>query len=403
LTLLAGLPLVNTMEEKTNKINENSLLKQDKTRLQGISLSMLPNLMHNLPGMAYRCKNDSQWSMIFISEGCADLTGYHVNDLIDNASLSYDDVILEADRQMVHKLIGEAVQARTQFQLEYRISCRDGATKWVWEQGNAVYDSDHNPVFLDGLIIDVTSRHSTEEELKQAAAELLELNATKDRFFSLVAHDLRNPVYSIISLSEFVAGNYGIFGQAQIEDAFLQVNSAACGILTLLENLLDWAKLQTGQMLVQKEFVSLSQTIGYAIKHYQKNSIQKGIEIVFDHQDDCMVESDVRMLSSIFRNLISNAVKYSGPQSKITVQLKMDSSCISVSVKDQGIGIPRQNLQNIFRIDNEFRQYGTANESGSGLGLILVDNFTRLLGGQIRVESKLNHGTKFTLTLPGRI
>ena len=394
---------MNIMEELEIKMNETPFLKPVKTAAKGIGPEWLPNLMHNLPGMAFRCKNDAEWSMLFISEGCADLTGYCADDLIDNTALSYNDLIFEEDRHLVRKTIDEAIQRRTQYQLEYRITGKDGKIKWVWEKGNAVYDRNNNPTFLDGFIIDVSARRSAEDELKQAAENLAELNATKDRFFSLVAHDLQNPVYAIISLSEFVAENYDSFDRAEIEDAFLQVNSAARGIFTLLENLLDWAKLQVGQMKTQKEIISMTKTIGYAIEHYRKSSMQKDIEIIFEHEEDCMVESDMRMLSSIFRNLISNALKYSHPKSKVIVQLESDGSYIWVSVIDNGIGISRRQLQKIFKIDNEHRQHGTANESGSGLGLILVDSFAKLLDAEIQVESKLNQGSKFTLTLPRRI
>lgn len=403
LTLFVTFTSLIIMEVNESKTNENISLKHAESALNGISPGLLPNLMHNLPGMAYRCKNDSQWSMLFISEGCIDLTGYRADDLIDNSSLSYSDLIYREDRQLVRSVINDAIKKQTQYQLEYRIVCKSGTIKWVWEKGNAVYDLNRNTPFLDGLIMDVSSRHKAEEKLKQAAEELANLNIKKDRFFSLVAHDLQNPVYAIISLSEFAAENYESFDRAQIEDAFLQVNSAARGIFTLLENLLDWAKLQTGQMQVQKEILSITKTVEYAIEHYRKSFTQKDIEIVFEHEEECMVESDIRMLSSIFRNLISNALKYSHPHSKIIVQLRCGRDRIWASVKDNGIGISRRHLQNLFSIDNELREYGTANESGSGLGLILVDNFVRLLGGEIQVESKLSHGTEFSLTLPGRI
>ena len=241
------------MEELEKIINVKPLPKLDKTLLKGIGPSLLPNLMHNLPGMAYRCKNDTEWSMLFISEGCADLTGYRAADLLDNASLSYNDLILAEDRPLVRSAIDAAVQIHKQYQFEYRIVCKNGEIKWVLEKGNAVYDRKHDVAFLDGFVMDVSAQHRAEEELKKAAENLAELNAAKDHFFSLVAHDLQNPVYAIISLSEFAADNYDSLGRAEIEDVLLQVNSAARGVFTLLENLLDWAKLQTGQLKIQKE------------------------------------------------------------------------------------------------------------------------------------------------------
>ncbi|MCD8481161.1 MAG: HAMP domain-containing histidine kinase [Candidatus Cloacimonetes bacterium] len=232
---------------------------------------------------------------------------------------------------------------------------------------------------------------------------MIELNATKDRFFSLLAHDLQNPVYAIISLSEFIAENFGSFDKREIEDAMLQVNSAARGIYTLLENLLDWARLQSGQVVCQKEFVSLSKAVSYAIDHYAKAAAQKGINIEFDQEHDFMVESDLRLLSSILRNLLSNALKYSYPKSSVRISLSSNNGTPQISVTDYGIGISRRHLQKIFRIDNELRQYGTANESGSGLGLILVKSFAELISAEISVESKLNHGSTFSLRLLGKI
>lgn len=391
------------MEKTQDATNPESELKHLSSEVQGISGALIPNLMHNLPGMAYRCKNDAQWSMVFLSEGSLELTGYAASDLVGNHLLCYDDIIVEEDRDFVRRAIDTAVENRTQFQMEYRIRAKSGTIKWVWEKGNAVYDKHNTPVYLDGFIIDVSARRKAEDDLKKAAQDMIELNATKDRFFSLLAHDLQNPVYAIISLSEFIAENFGSFDKREIEDAMLQVNSAARGIYTLLENLLDWARLQSGQVVCQKEFVSLSKAVSYAIDHYAKAAAQKGINIEFDQEHDFMVESDLRLLSSILRNLLSNALKYSYPKSSVRISLSSNNGTPQISVTDYGIGISRRHLQKIFRIDNELRQYGTANESGSGLGLILVKSFAELISAEISVESKLNHGSTFSLRLLGKI
>jgi PAS domain S-box-containing protein len=391
------------MENIETSASPNGLFETNRPKLTGINPELLPNLMHNLPGMAYRCKNDSKWTMIFISEGSVDLTGYSAGELLQNSLLSYDEVVLEEDREYVRQTKNSAVAKRVQFQLEYRIKHKNGEIHWVWEKGNAVYDKHHNPVYLDGFITDVTTRRKAEEDLKRAAQDLEELNATKDRFFSLLAHDLQNPVYAIISLSEFVAENFSNFGRAEVEDALLQIHNASRGIYTLLENLLDWARLQSGQITIQKEFVSLVKTTNYVLDHYRKAAIQKGIALELVYENDMLVESDLRLLSSILRNLVSNAIKYSYPKSTVIVHLHRTESGVELCVEDRGLGISRRHLQKLFKIDNDLRQYGTANEAGSGLGLILVDNYARLLGIKVSVESRLNHGSKFRLLIPPRI
>lgn len=370
-----------------------------RSNLRGISPELLPNLMHNLPGMAYRCKFDENFTMLFLSEGSVELTEYEAGDMLYAKNISYDDITHPEDRDRVRETILSAVKHHTQYQMEYRIITKSGVTKWVWEKGNAVYDQNMNPIYLDGFITDVSARRNAEDNLQKAADDLAELNATKDRFFSLLAHDLQNPVYAIISLSEFISENYQKFDAREIEDAMLQVNSAARGIYTLLENLLDWARLQSGELECQTEFVSLTKAISYAVDHHARAASQKGIALEIEQDSDMMVECDLRLLTSILRNMISNALKYSYPKSSVKVVLRKYEGRAEISVIDNGVGIARKHLEKIFRIDNELRQYGTANESGSGLGLILVSSFARLIGAEVKVESKLNHGSTFTLLL----
>jgi PAS domain S-box-containing protein len=390
--------------EKKESVTDMDVPNQDaRSNLRGISPELLPNLMHNLPGMAYRCKFDENFTMLFLSEGSVELTEYEAGDMLYAKNISYDDITHPEDRDRVRETILSAVKHHTQYQMEYRIITKSGLTKWVWEKGNAVYDQNMNPIYLDGFITDVSARRNAEDNLQKAADDLAELNATKDRFFSLLAHDLQNPVYAIISLSEFISENYQKFDAREIEDAMLQVNSAARGIYTLLENLLDWARLQSGELESQTEFVSLSKAISYAVDHHARAASQKGIALEIEQDSDMMVECDLRLLTSILRNMISNALKYSYPKSSVKVVLRKYEGRAEISVTDNGVGIARKHLEKIFRIDNELRQYGTANESGSGLGLILVSSFARLIGAEVKVESKLNHGSTFTLLLGGKI
>ncbi len=390
------------MENKESVTDMDVPNHDAKSGLRGISPELLPNLMHNLPGMAYRCAFDESWTMLFLSEGSVELTEYGAGDLLYSKGITYDEITHPEDRERVHNTILSAVKHHTQYQMEYRIVTKSGVIKWVLEKGNAVYDQNKNPIYLDGFITDVSARRNAEEDLQKAADNLAELNATKDRFFSLLAHDLQNPVYAIISLSEFISENYQKLDACEIEDAVLQVNSAARGIYTLLENLLDWARLQSGLLECQTEFVSLSKAIAFAVDHHARAAAQKGIALVVEQDSDMMVECDLMLLTSILRNMISNAVKYSYPKSSVKVILRKHEGRAEISVCDNGVGIARKHLEKIFRIDNELRQYGTANESGSGLGLILVSSFAQLIGAEVKVESKLNHGSTFTLLLGGK-
>ncbi len=360
---------------------------------------MLANLMHNLPGMAYRCLYDDSWTMLFLSEGSTYITGYPASEILYNEVVSYDNLIYEDDREYVRRCVDEAVQKRTQFQMEYRIIDSQGEIRWVWEKGAAVYDAANKPIWLDGFISDVTARKRMEEELKSVASNLVELNATKDKFFSLLAHDLQNPVYAIISLSEFLSSNYSSFTEIEMLGFVNQINVSAQSLYTLLENLLDWAKTQTDKVTVLKEPLSVNKVVNVVVEHFKPVLSEKMINIVLHEEQEFIVESDSRLLHSIIRNLMSNAIKYSYPNSQIKIILAAEKERLKLSVSDRGTGIPRRYLERIFRIDNDYKMPGTNHEGGSGLGLLLVKNFVENLGGEITLSSKLNYGSTFNVFL----
>jgi PAS domain S-box-containing protein len=372
-----------------------------------LSGSLLPelvaNLMSNLPGIAYRCKNDQWWTMMYMSEGCASVTGYTANELLENSNKSFSSLIYPDDLDYVRKNVDEAIANRTRFQMEYRIWGKEGDLRWVWEQGNAIYSADNQVMFLDGYIADITQRKRIEDEVKQAARSLVELNATKDKFFSLIAHDLQNPVYAILSLSEFLSSNLDkLEGQELITFVNL-IQTSAKGIYSLLENLLDWTKLQTGKVKVQKEYLSLSKVTEFVVSQYSLTAEEKGVSIIYANTQDVVVESDSHLLTTIIRNLVSNAVKYSHPGSKVHVNTTQEEDYACVEVIDTGIGISRRNLAKIFNIDNDVRHPGTKDEPGSGLGLILSKDIANLLGATLSAESKINKGSKFKLCVPVKL
>ena len=157
--------------------------------------------------------------------------------------------------------------------------------------------------------------------------------------------------------------------------------------------------MQTDKINVQKEYLSLSRQIFLAIDHLSPAAMEKEILIVFEPVAELMVESDSHLLQSILRNLLANAIKYSYIGSQIEIDLYREGDYVKISVADHGIGIPRRNLQRIFRIDNEHRQPGTKQEPGSGLGLILVKGLADKIGAEVAVTSKLNKGSTFTVSL----
>ncbi|MDZ4182262.1 MAG: PAS domain-containing sensor histidine kinase [Candidatus Cloacimonadaceae bacterium] len=386
--------------DKNNRLDE--FTKDGVESFNTLLPEMMSNLLHNLPGIAYRCRNDSKWTMLFLSEGCFALTGYQPPELLYNSDVSFGDLILEEDRALVRDAVNEGVQNRTYFRMEYRLRCKDGSIKWVWEQGNAIYDAKRNPIYLDGFITDVSPLKQLEEDMREKAAQLAELNAMKDKFFSIIVHDLQNPVYAIISLGDFLHQNHSKFSTAEMEEFIQQISGSAKSMFLLLENLLDWTRAQNGNINIQLAVFQMQHIIDDCLEQIKAHARQKEIEFELDIDPSIKIYSDQRLMGTVLRNLISNAVKYSPPGEKVHISTKKENGELIISVKDKGIGIPRTAQARIFRIDNDYRRPGTMNEPGTGLGLILVDDFVRRLGGQIRLSSRVNQGSSFCVVFSGQ-
>jgi len=391
---------MNMAKTKENQVPE-LYLKDGVEAFNQLLPDMMRNLLHNMPGIAYRCRNDSKWTMLFLSDGCFALTGYQPEELLYNSVMSFEDLILPEDRSLVRNAVIMGVKNRRSYQMEYRIRTREGTVKWVWEQGNAVFDAARNPRYLDGLITDISPRKQLEEELQANAAELSRLNVIKDKFFTIIAHDLQNPVYAIISLGEFISQNYQNFNPRELDDFIRQINSSAKSIYQLLENLLDWTRAQTGSIQIQNSHFRLLQLVEQCLETILPHARSKEVEFQLEIPRKIYLYCDQHLTEVILRSLIFNAVKYSQPNSTVKVLAEKRGSEIAIMVEDQGVGIPRSEIANLFKIGSDFRRPGTGNESGTGLGLILVHDFVRRMKGSISVESKANRYTRFTVLLPG--
>jgi len=361
---------------------------------------MMNNLMHNLPGMAYRCNNDADWTMLFVSEGCLGLTGYHPLELLYNGNKSYEELIHPDDRDLVRNAVDAGVQGHKPFRMQYRIINKGGSTVHVWEQGSAVYDKVGNVLFLDGFITDITHRVRVERALKEEAERWGERSQLKDAIFSIVAHDLQNPVYAIISNSEYLADNSSQISEQQRLEFIRQITTSARDMLRLLDNLVDLTKLRSGMIAVQPERFRLGPFIQECVGALKGHAQAKNISISLGIPRSIMLYTDKKMLATIMRNVLSNAIKYSHRDSGVEVLVSEETGAIRLSVVDHGVGMTRSDARNAHDLLKRTRRIGTDKESGSGLGLVLSADLARLLNITIDIQSKPNHGTTLTLMFP---
>lgn len=240
------------------------------------------------------------------------------------------------------------------------------------------------------------------KKLEELNEELEQSNISKDKLFSIIAHDLKSPFNTILGFSELSLEQLHRNDFKGTEKSIQRGISSAQRTLILLENLLSWAKTQSGQFDFKPEKISLRDTVQEVCRSLELSAKLKDIKLDYTEIDDIETNADKNMLQTIMRNLISNAVKFTRQGGEIIVKAEKNPQLIAVSVSDNGIGMNQKTLDSLFRIATNKSLAGTANEIGSGLGLILCKDFVELHGGMIRAESEEGKGSRFVFTLPAK-
>ncbi len=242
-------------------------------------------------------------------------------------------------------------------------------------------------------------RHQA-DELKRYAAQLADLNATKDKFFTFIAHDLKNPFNALLSISDLLVRNATEFSPEQVRYFARTIYNSSDQAFKLLENLLLWSKLQTGKIEPNLVEVKPSDLV-YEVKLLCEPMYKtKDIKAIFDFSFDEQIMVDPEMIKSVLRNLFTNAIKFTYPQGTIKIETHSTENEVLFIVSDTGIGIESKHINKLFRIDNDLSRAGTADEKGTGLGLILCKEFVEKHGGKIWVESEVGKGSEFKFSLP---
>jgi signal transduction histidine kinase len=237
------------------------------------------------------------------------------------------------------------------------------------------------------------------EELELLNDELQEANAAKDRFFSIIAHDLKNPFNVLLTGTEFTLQELPNLSREKIERRINDVLDSARTIYNLLNDLLEWARSQAGRITIEAENLNIKTIVNETFELLGSNAREKNIALL-NEAEDSAVFADKNMLTTIIRNLVSNAIKFTPREGNITVSSGVKNSDVEVIISDTGQGISEENQKKLFKIDENFTTRGTNNEKGAGLGLILVAEFVKKNGGSIKVESKPGKGSDFIFTVP---
>lgn len=326
--------------------------------------------------------------------------------LIKMLGYSYEELLGKQLWEIgIFKNIDESKEAFTELQEKGYIRFEDMPLQTI--QGKSinvefvsnVYVVDQSQV-IQCNIRDITQRKQMEEALKESETRLRNLNATKDKFFSIIAHDLKSPFNAIFGFCNILIMQMKEKNYMDIERYAGIILDSSQRAMELLMNLLEWSRSQTGTMHFKPQRIDLNSLIHQVINMSNDAALQKSITIHTHLPDKMNVFADKEMLEAVFRNLISNAIKFTHQGGAIDVSVEPEQEKWKVTIADNGVGMKKGVLEKLFRIDASHKTPGTNNEIGTGLGLLLCKEFVDKHGGKIWAESEVGIGSKFYFTMP---
>ncbi|MCX6276764.1 MAG: PAS domain S-box protein [Bacteroidetes bacterium] len=294
-----------------------------------------------------------------------------------------------------------AIRGEKEFDTEFRVVWPNGTIHNIRARAIVERDESGKPFHVIGTNWDVTAQKRLEEALRDSRHKLQKINDEKDKFFSIIAHDLRSPFNGILGLSQILVEDLPGMTFDETHRIAVSLRNSATKLFRLLENLLEWARIQQGLIPFNPELVQLLPMVNESIAIALELAKIKGIDITCNIPDDLMVFTDRNILQTVIRNLVSNAVKFTPKGGKIWLFSKAtDDKNILFSIKDSGIGMSPEMVDNLFRLDLQTNRKGTEGEPTTGLGLIICKDFIEKHGGKIFAESEVGKGSTFFFTLP---
>jgi len=361
----------------------------------GDNLKFLEVLVNTLPiSIFYTDENK-------IFQGCNDdFCGLTMKDRSDIIGMKPENIFSEKSCEILNHHFNSLIQNDKVQTFEITLEMKNGKTvETIIQQAN-FKNFDNKIVGLIGCIIDIHNQKTTERKLESYADELKKINSSKDKFFSIIAHDLKNPFITLLGLTEALLEDYYEMEDEEILEYISQLRKTSKSTYQLLENLLQWSRSQTGRLKYEPSRFNLYSITEEILSQISSQSLSKKIKIHNAFSPDTLVFADREMIKTVLRNLITNAIKFTPEEGKITLQDSANDRSMIIEVRDTGMGIQEDLLPNMFSIDRNYSSPGTKNEEGTGLGLILCKEFIEKNGGEIWVESKFGEGSTFSFTLP---
>ncbi len=284
--------------------------------------------------------------------------------------------------------------------IERRIIINNGNNKWFKINKAPVFDEDNNITGLVGIMTDITELKEYETALKNSKEELSKLIIQKDKLFSIIAHDLRSPFTGLLGFASLLIDDFDNTSKSEKLLYITNINVSLKNLLSLIDNLLDWARLNLDKVNFDPKNIAINILIDSVFNSLSIVAKNKNILLKTESEKVYNIYADPDMIETVIRNLVSNAIKFTNENGTIQISKTDEGNELIICVEDNGIGLRREMIENLFKDDNQKTTYGTNDEKGTGLGLLICKEFVEMNCGKIWVESELGKGSKFYFTLP---
>ena len=364
------------------------------------SKQQFENLVSNIPVGVYilRTTPEGSFALDYVSPRMAEMLDLNIESLNTNAETVFK-AIHPDDLEGFVKLNQEGIQKKQPFDWKGRAIIK-GVVRWLHFRSKP-QELENGDTLWHGLIVDITERMIAEAEIRYQNKELVKLDAEKNKFFSIIAHDLRSPFNSFLGLTQIMAEELPSLTMAEIQEIAVKMSKSATNLYRLLENLLEWSQIKNGTFSFNPEVIQLCSIVDGCIEIMNVSAKNKNIEIANEIAVGIKVFADRNMLQTIIRNLISNALKFTAKEGKVNISAKASNNKnIEIAFRDSGIGMSNELMDKLFRIDTKTNRLGTDNEPSSGIGLLLCKELVEKQGGKIWVESEVEKGSTFSFSIP---
>lgn len=376
-------------QQKEEIIQQTQALQQANLELK--KLSTVASETDNAIGI-FNQEGLLEW----VNEGFTRMYGYSFKQFIQEKG---ESIYWTSQNPNIKDAVTSALKNKKSIAYEFSAVHRNGQKIWAHTTLSPILDENGHVVRFVAIDSNISRLKKAEKEIKQQRDELERINLEKDNFFSLVAHDLRSPLGTLLSLMRVVTEEFDQLPQQQLKELMIIAHRSTVNTFSLLENLLEWALTQKGKIEFKPERVDINLLCSEVIDLFKLSAEKKNIQLSYEPSETSNVYCDENMIRTVLRNLLSNAIKFTQAVGKVIVSIKEEKHRILIAVTDNGIGITKDDISKIFKIDKPLSKRGTANERGTGIGLVLSKDFIQKNKGEIWVKSKKGKGSQFTFSL----